>query len=214
MSTSLHKMVDYIKAAVNVSEDAFTIRQYHRAIQAAGEHYHSEVRPASQSSNITVASGATSVDVTSTVTGFVQDDMFGQEAYIDSYAVKLVGYQKIARRLQGTPATGRPAKMAFLTDDALHFDKEADQEYTLVLPHVARLTPFTIGTTADDALNIPTADAVQLAYTGCVWYLLKGQYDEAGETAEARAGFMRLLEEAKTRYPNTRSAIRDRQVKT
>ena len=206
-------MVNYIKAAVNVSDSAFTTAQYHRAIQAAGQHYHSEVRPASESTNITIASGATSVDVTTTIGGFVQSDLFGQEAYISQFPVRLTGYQKIARRLQGTPATGRPTKMAFLTDDALYFDKEADQEYTLALPHVSRLTSFTIGSSSNDALNIPTADAVQIAYTGCVWYLLKGQYDEASETAEARSGFMRFLSEAKTRYPSTQAEIRDRQVK-
>lgn len=214
MSINLDDMVSYIQAAVNVSSNAFTTVQYHRAIQAAGQHYHGEVRPASQSTSITIANTATSVDVTSTIAGFVQDDLFGQIAYIDQYPVQLVGYQKIARRLQGTPSSGRPTKMAFLTDDALYFDKAADQEYTLVLPHVARLTAFTVGSVANDTLNIPTADAVQLAYTGCVWYLLKGQYDEASETAEARAGFMRFLEEAKARYPDTRAAIRDRQVKT
>lgn len=214
MSINLDDMVNYIKAAVNVSDDAFTTAQYHRAIQAAGEHYHAEVRPASQATNITITSGASSVDVTATISGFVQDDLFGQEAYINSYPVKLVGYQKIARRLQGTPSTGRPTKMAFLTDNALYFDKEADAGYTLVLPHVARLTSFTIGSVSNDALNIPAADAVQLAYTGCVWYLLKGQYDEASETAEAKAGFYRFLEEAKRRYPDTRAAVRDRQVKT
>lgn len=214
MSVNLDDMVSYIQAAVNVSSNAFTPAQYHRAIQAAGQHYHGEVRPASQSTAITIASGATSVDVTATITGFVQSDLFGQEAYIDNYPVRLIGYQKIARRLQGSPATGRPGKMAFLTDDALYFDKEADQEYTLDLPHVARLTSFTIGSVSNDTLNIPTADAVQLAYTGCVWYLLKGAYDEAQEVAEARAGFMRFLEEAKARYPDTRAAVRDRQVKT
>ncbi len=214
MSVTLAKMTSDVRAAISISERSIEEEAIHRAIQAAGEHYHAEVKPASIATSITVGSGLDTINVQSSITGFVRHDLFGQEAYIDNNPVKLIGYQKIARRLAGSPAAGRPTKMAFLADNALYFDKATDQAYTLVLPHVARLTSFTPGSPSSVTLNIPTVDAARLAYTGCVYYLLKGLYDEAQEVQNAKAGFDQLIAEAKKRFPDTDSAIRDRQVKT
>lgn len=214
MSITLAEMVSQVQAAIGASSEAFTLSDIHRAIIAAGNHYHGEVRPANQATNISLSMGVTSVDVTATIPGFVQDDLFGQEAYINQQPVRLIGYQKIARRLQGTPATGQPTRMAFLADDALFLDVETDAAYTLVVPHVARLTTFTPGTTSSVTLNIPSADAARLAYTGCVWYLLKGSYDDQAETQNALLGFRELIEQAKQRFPSSRAAVIDRQVKT
>lgn len=214
MAIPLNTMVAWLQAAIGASTDLYANNNaYHQAIQAAGEEFLAVSRAAVSATSITVNSGVTSVNVTSTIAGFTQGDLVGQQAYISSYEVQLVGYQKLARRLQGTPATGRPTMMAFLADNALYFDKQTDQGYTLVLPHVARLTSFSPGDATNPTLNLPAADAARIAYTGCVWYLLKGQVDEGGEIANAFQGWQALLAEARTRYPSTTAAVRDRQVK-
>lgn len=214
MSIALDTMVAWLQAAIGATTGQYaSASAYHQAIQAAGEEFLAVSRALTTTTSFTVNSGVTSIDPTATVAGFTQGDLVGQQGYISSYEVKLVGYQKIARRLQGTPATGRPTRMAFLADSALYFDKQTDQGYTLVLPHVARLTSFTAGTTSNPTLNLPASDAPRIAYTGAVWYLLKGEVDENGEIANAGQAWQQLLAEARTRYPDTTAAVMDRNTK-
>lgn len=210
MSYALDSLVAHLDAAVGASSGTFSATEKHSALVSACEQHISATGCSVTLQDLTVPSGASSIDVTSTVAGFTTNDMVGDTGWIDNYAVRRVGTQKVMRRHEGSSTSGQPTQMAFLGDDLLKFNTEADQEYTLKLPIVAALVSYTLGTASNPSLNIPQRDAPEIARLGGKAYLLHGE--EGNESVKAMVDFEKFIEAAKARYPNTNDAVRDRNV--
>lgn len=194
-------------SVLHVGDGTYQNDKKHRAIIAACAEFLRVTRASTTTTDISVNSGVSNIDVTSSVTGFTVDDFVAAE--ISFKEVALASYETVRRRFDGSTPTGQPTMIGFRSDDYALFDKQTDQSYTLKLTHVQGLTSFTPGTASNPSLNIPTDWAHSVIWWGARAHMLMGEEGNREEAEKAMAKFQEVLQEAKASFPDTRWGVLD-----
>lgn len=182
-----------------------------RAIIAAGEEFLRETDAGLTTTTIVLASGTKTINVTSSVTGFLVDDFAWAE--ISFNPVTLAPFGTVQRRHQGSSPTGRPTMIGFRSNSYALFDKETDAEYSLLLTHTQRLTTWTVGgedaPTLATTLNIPEKWVYPVIWWGARGHLLWGWDGHQPQASVAMEKFEQIKKDAQPRFPGTRTGVRD-----
>ena len=197
-------------SALHIGASTIDSAKKDRALLAAFHEFHRVVGPDITNTNIAVASGASTLNITSTVTGFRSDDFIRAE--IGYNRVELMPYDSVARRLGVTnPKTGEPSMIGFRDEDASAIIwPAADAAYTMRLTHFTGITSWTIGTTTplSTSINIPDEWVYGVVWHGALYHLIRGAPGHP-EWQAAKAEWDALLEKAQASFQRTDVPVRD-----
>ena len=130
---------------VKGTNETWTDAELDRANQNALKYALQVVAMSTGETDVSLSQGDSTVDLTSQITGFTQND-FINRATISNSPVKLAPYLMVNRRWEGgTPSQGQPTLIGFRNDDYALFDKPADQSYTLNVVYRKDLVSYTPG---------------------------------------------------------------------
>ena len=185
-------------SVLHADANSFAEDKQDRALRYAFERFMRETKIARTVASITIASGASTLDVTATATDF-RPECIVAAPYISAENVMLqvVGFDNLIQRknTSGT-TTGTPEMIAWLAPATGHIFPTADAQYTLSVPYWQPFTSFTPGTKANPTLNCPDRWAYDVIWTGARGALLRGAPGHPDWEA-ADAQFERLIQEAK-----------------
>lgn len=193
-------------SALHIGNSTFSDEKVDDAIKDIGSEFLRVTNAELNTTSITLNSGVSEVDLTSSITGFSANDYeYGE---IDNYPVRLVPYQTILRRFQARTPKGRPTRIAFRPDDKGLLNKQADQQYTFNVTHAAKLTSFDSGTASNPSINLPDEYAVSVLKWGARYSLLHGAPGHPDSEA-ARGEWFRILRQANAQYGRISSGVLD-----
>lgn len=163
-----------LNAVINGDSDEFSNTRLDDAIKSACEHFLRNVPCSRETASITIASGASTVDITNTVTDFSEPMWW--DAYISGDRIEKIPIRTMERKRSGVIQSGKPTAAAVYTDSDVRFDKQADQEYSMTLIYVNTLEDFASGhaSPATVTLNIPDQYVRDVIMLGASGYLLEG----------------------------------------
>lgn len=188
--------------------ETFDDAKVDRAIQASCNHFLRETDASTTTTSITVSQGTSTVDIPSSVTGFIQDDFI--QAEIGNQRLRLVPYRSNLRRFEVSTPKGKPTRIGFRTDGLAKFDTQTDQQYTLDLTHTQRLVSFTAGTQSNPELNLPKEYEHDVLWFGAAGYLLRGSPGHPDAQAKMQT-FGQIVENARSEFPKVTTGLRDAQ---
>lgn len=198
------------ESAINIGMSSFDDAKVDYAIMNAGHHFMRLTNASIVTTSVSLSSGVNSVDLTSTISGFTENDF--ELAEIDNYEVRHTTPMSLRRRFQGSETPkGRPSLIGFVSDNKALFDKQTDQSYTMDVTHAERFTSFTAGTASNPELNLPDEYAHAVLWLGARYYFLHGVPGHP-DSSTARDEFFNTLREAIGKYGGVGTGVMDTTV--